>query len=201
MHITKWNIFKPPFKAIALPTLGFGGVGFVILQIITLVVDDPLSWSESILIGLGQFVFWLLLWTILSVPMRLTGLIQLNRQERVLNFSFNEEMQKNNIAASEHMSNLWFVSAKNVVVLHRDYIRGIKNDEVMDINGDGFIFQVIFLTADGKELKLKGISNRVLLPVFWYIDGEPKNEKGEPKNEYLRNLVVNIAHHLDDLSI
>jgi len=197
-YITKNKIFKPPFRRIAAPTLGFGGAIFAIMQIITLVVDDPLPWPKSLFIGFGQFLLWFLLWTSISLPVRIAGLRQLRKQEKFLNFSFNDEMEKGNITNPEHICHQWFMSEESALVFHRDYICGIKDDEIIDVKGDGYIFEATLLTSENTKIKLKGLRSRVLTPIVWYIDGEPKNEKGEPENVYLRNLIINIENYLTE---
>jgi len=51
-RITKFTLYLHMIWKVALASLGAGGVFFVVAQIITAVVEDPLPWPRSIEVGI-----------------------------------------------------------------------------------------------------------------------------------------------------
>jgi hypothetical protein len=169
-HITKWTLCKTIICPIATIGLGFGGAFFLIFQIITLVVDDPLGWSESIWFGFRMWMFMFSFITGVGSIKPLNGLLRLGTQEKIMNFSFSDEMKKNNITQTEYINDQWFVSAKDaaVLVFRRDYIREIK--EVIDVNDTGLVFIVVIVTADNREVRIKGLAENITAKDDWYLE-------------------------------
>ncbi|WP_426096381.1 hypothetical protein, partial [Escherichia coli] len=80
------------------------------------------GWIDSIALGMfARGYGFLLLFSILTLS-QIHGLIQLWKQERALNFSFSEEMEKHNTTGSMYVDDQWFISTDEVkiVAIRRD---------------------------------------------------------------------------------
>ena len=88
------------------------------------------------------------------------AMIRLNRQEKFLGFSFNEEMKKQNIKSIKHESPDWFMYAsyslsltRAFIFLRRDFIRSVSKVKHVDNRGTRQLSRwgVIVKTRDGKK--------------------------------------------------
>jgi len=169
-QITKWILYRTIIRPVALLGFGVGGIFFVIVQLITLITDDPLGWHESIMFGFGMCLLLFAIITGVCSIKPLNGFLRLGTQEKIMNFSFSDEMKKNNITQTEYINDQWFVSAKDaaVLVFRRDYIREIK--EVIDVNDAGLVFMVVIVTVDNREVRIKGLAKNITAMVDWYLE-------------------------------
>lgn len=76
---------------------------------------------------------WILIVVLNSHTKSNPGLIQLWKQERALNFSFSEEMEKHNITGSMYVDDQWFISTDEVkiVAIRRDYLQKIHKIKIL----------------------------------------------------------------------
>jgi len=77
---------------------------------------------------------------IIRVADILDRLINLKKQEKVLGFSFNEEMRKNNVTSTKFESSDWYIDIRNFfhplkrmvfIVLKKDYIQSLGKKEMI----------------------------------------------------------------------
>lgn len=100
----------------------------------------------------------------------LIGLIRLGRQERVLNFSFDEEMKKNDLTNFEEICYQWLIYAKDAdfLLFRRDYIKEIKEVTRYAQPPAKSIFTATVITADNKELSIEGSAENIGALRAWY---------------------------------
>jgi hypothetical protein len=172
--MTKWSLYKNAIRPVSMAALWFGGGLFVFIQIVTFFVEDPLSWQESITAGLGAgAVLFSLMAGICSID-PLHGVYRLTRQEKILNFSFADEMKQNAITGTMHECTQWFIHSDDTTVLafHRNYIQEIVAVDAPNKSGSRLIMTII--TVDDKKLKIQGLPKNIKKLENWFLQIETK---------------------------
>lgn len=168
--INKWSLYKNSMFGVVIFGVCAGLLLFILLQMVTLFSSNPTyGWRDSIALGMfaGGYGF-LLLFSILTLS-PIHGLIQLWKQERALNFSFSEEMEKHNITGSMYVDDQWFISTDEVkiVAIRRGYLQKIH--KIKDPNGKKARLIITLITSNGKKLKLAGSYDNVKKFEHWYL--------------------------------
>jgi len=170
--LTKYMLYRNAIKPGAIGTAYFA-IGFwLLLQFVAFFApNSPYSWYESIILGLFLVLFWYCLIVGIASISPLHGIFRLIRQEKVLNFSFVDEMNNINININNttYSSYQWFIHALDTTVLafHRDYIQEIK--EVKDPNGRKFRLVMTLITVDGKKIKVQGLYKNITKLEQWFL--------------------------------
>lgn len=168
--INKWSLYKNSMFGVVIFGVCAGLFLFILLQTVTLFSSNPTyGWRDSIALGMfaGGYGF-LLLFSILTLS-PIHGPIQLWKQERALNFSFSEEMEKHNITGSMYVDDQWFISTDEVkiVAIRRDYLQKIH--KIKDPNGKKARLIITLITSNGKKLKLAGSYDNVKKFEHWCL--------------------------------
>jgi len=172
--MTKWNLYKNAIRPVATAALWFWGGLFVLLQVVTFFAEDSLSWQESITTGLGVGAGLFFLMAGLSSINPLQGVLRLARQEKILNFSFADEMKQNAITGTIREDKQWFIHSADTTVLafHRNYVQEIV--AVNDPNKRGYRLIMTIRATDGKKLKIQGLSKNIKKLENWFYQIKAK---------------------------
>lgn len=162
--ITKWMLMRGIFKLALIIGIGVGAFFGIIALILHftggLYADAPAG--EAPLITLGIIV----LVAVILLPGTMRSILRIRKQEKTLGFCFRDEMKKHNITKFGQANQEWFVGAGNMT-FRRDFI--VSMGEGKELSGRmGAWSQIVFLGADGKNYKVKDITERVALFAAWY---------------------------------
>jgi len=99
---------------------------------------------------------------LLRIFLAICGIIRLNRQEKMLGFDFSDEMRKNNITTTRHVTPKWFIDVRHgssyqfaFIVLKRDFIKNVSKVNMQEsATSAPARTSVIIITGDGKKQKI-----------------------------------------------
>lgn len=149
---------------------------FAVLVIFVIVPNAGRGYLESPIYLLILIFFWVIIFTADSLP----HILRIFRQEKLLNFNFNQEMIREKITVKETRENHYWLNenwfyTENVIV-HSGYIKKIESTkEVLRIFGGSELenrTKITFETVD-EEIESIVISN-FMTPVFlqWIKDSK-----------------------------
>jgi len=130
--------------------------------------------------GIGAFALGFVLIIAKCSIKPLQGLRLLDKQEKALNFSFAEEMEKYNITDTGYSGCQWFICTqetalctllnKGTVLLafRKDYIRSIKKTTYYPSQSGLSLFVMTIATADKKTLDIEGSAESIGALKGWY---------------------------------
>jgi len=118
------------------------------------------------------------------------GILSLSRQEKVLGFSFNDEMSKQNVTSTRYVSSHWFIDVRHnrnylhtFIVLKRSFIKSIgKIEERKSAAGAAARTSIIVTTVDGKKQKV-WISFTKNKDIIFDLRKWYRTRKSDTKNE------------------
>ena len=167
--LTKLGLFKVTVRRAAIGFSFFAIGFFLIMQIITASVEDPLSWRESIFGGLIlSFFLYCLILSILSVNLY-RQMHPITEQEKAFNFSFNTEMAEKNITQYRYADDLWFIytSSLQMLVIRRDYIKELK--KIKNYTQSGNLVTLRMMRFDGKKISIRAAREGALQFEKWFL--------------------------------
>jgi len=154
--ITKRTVFFALFPLIEIITIivGIAVVLFSSIFFHNFYFFEPIIFLGFLLVLGGTFL------ALARIYFASLAIIRLNRQERFLGFSFNEEMKKHSIKSVKHESPEWFIYVsyslsltRAFIFLRRDFILSISKVKHVDNRGAGQLSRwgVSVKTRDGKK--------------------------------------------------
>ena len=90
----------------------------------------------------------------------------LRKQEKLLGFCFNVEMEKHNVTELPYVSNQWFIvaAANRVIAYNRNYIVRLDNERAGHEEAVGIIEEITITSADGEKRKIRAGTQTDIVP-------------------------------------
>ena len=182
--ITKVSLYWCAIKPLAMVMAILTGIVFligVIAHVHTLLTTPErfTNLGEIYATAFGVLLFLYFFPVAICSPMALRGIMQISEQEKVLGFSFREEMMGRKLRGIDYNDNRWFiyVTMTRIIALRNDYIRRSPVSDIRRNDWRGRTYYMMLETVDGKELKIVGDQHPLRLLKQWLA--EPRHITNE----------------------
>ena len=163
--MTKPGLCWAAIKPLAIVFIGMALVFSLVIAFMAVFTEDGLHMLALIpflFIFIGGFLPLLML----CMPVR--GILEICRQERVLGFSFAEEMQKRGAAGTSLIDDDWFIEISNtrIVAFRRDHLKKVTAVEGSE-SGD----RCTVTTKDGRKIRVYAAASTLEDLRDWFKNG------------------------------
>ena len=157
-HLTKWRLFKNTVLSAVMGVLIFGTcVLFAVVLVVALIFADSLrTFLDTLIFTTSLLAVTLPPFGCFLVAGSISPFFLIYEQERLLKFSFSDEMRKRSITDMNYKDDQWFIYTHKiqVLVINRDYVHKVIS--ISDSFGSRMYAVLTIIRCDGikKEISL-----------------------------------------------
>jgi len=172
--LSKWKLYIESMKSL----LGIGMVAVIFLPIFLpiIITDRYFGFLRNFLLvsleGLGLGISLTVLLIIICLPMSIKGMRLIKKQEKILGFSFNEEMENHNICSGNYQDNNWFIDVEfsRAFAFRKGYIKKISKIKREAIGG--ILWEATITSVNNETTKIRGSQHMFLELKEWHQDNK-----------------------------